>query len=522
MRLFQPFIIAADVKSISAYDRYPRVFYEVNIMKLRLLAALSGLPLDAGTLPDVNISSVVFRLEEVTKDCLFICIKGSRYDSHADAPAAREKGAVTVGERDSDGVTVVVPDARKAASMLLSAFYSHPANRMSVVGITGTNGKTTTAHLLRQLACFSKKNCGYIGTLGAFYADKNIVLSHTTPQPQELFSLLADMLHYGTQSVIMEVSSQALHQKRTEGIRFSLGIFLNLTRDHLDYHPSMEAYFRAKSMLFDSCRMALINIDDVYGRRLRASLPRGVIPYTVSMNGKADFTVRAVDLGLDGSRFTVTEEKMGITEEFFVPLIGRMLMFDAAVAVIGAKLALGISFAQAKRYLCKTVPVPGRAQRIEIDAPFCVLCDYAHSPDALKRLFDELNALKGEGRLIALYGCGGDRDSGKRPIMAKIGEKADILILTSDNPRSENPIKILQDMKKGLMNDTKCSIIVNRAEAIACALDTARAGDIVALCGKGHEDYQIVGDKKLPMNEKTIVKETWQRIKDSHDRENGY
>lgn len=481
-------------------------------MNLRLLAASAGVHLD-GELPDVNIRSIVCRAEDAAPETLFICVKGRSYDSHLDALAAQQKGAVTVGERAGPGVMLLTADSRRAGARLISALHSHPARRLALIGVTGTNGKTTTAHLLWQLINGCGRSCGYIGTLGALYGGKREKLHNTTPEPDVLYPLFDRMLHIGTDSAVMEVSSQALDQHRTDGLRFSLGVFLNLTRDHLDYHGSMEAYFAAKAELFSVCRAALINTDDAYGRRLITMLPPDCKLYTFAVGTAADYRIDPISVDLSGSRFAVWEQKTGIREEFFVPLIGDALLFDAAAAVIAARIAFGLSFSKSKLLLAKAEAVAGRAQKIDIDAPFTVLCDYAHTPDALSRLFDCLNRIKGSGRLIGVYGCGGDRDKGKRPIMARVGDKTDLLVLTSDNPRSEDPAKILEDMKKGLLNESKCSIIVNRTEAIRFALSAARDEDIIALCGKGHEDYQLIGTSVLPMDETAIVKNAWHEIK---------
>lgn len=456
------------------------------------------------------------RLDAVTNGSLFICIKGQHYDSHLDAPAAKQRGAVTLGQCDMPGVMLHCKDTRAAAALLYSAFYAHPARDLSLTGITGTNGKTTTAYLLYQLLNSRGKPSGLIGTLGGYYAGEMHLLGHTTPPPDMLYPLLANMRHHNCQAVVMEASSQAIDQKRLAGLHFSLGVFLNLTRDHLDYHGDMEAYFAAKAKFFDQCRMALVNIDDPYGKRLLQILDSSVTVYTFSAKEKADYRLMMLDSSLEGSSFLLTECKTAKSTTFFLPLIGEMSAWDAAVAVIAARVGYGITFEQAKPILAKMQPVRGRAERIAIDAPFTVLCDYAHTPDALTRLFEQLNAYKGRGRLIGVYGCGGNRDAGKRPLMARAGLKCDVLILTSDNPRGEDPAKILDDMKKGLPETAKCSIIYSRADAIAHALSIAKEGDIVALCGKGHETYQIIGTQKLPMDERTLVQQAWAAWKSDH------
>ncbi len=485
-------------------------------MELHLLFASAGVKAKyLRPLPlSVQIEKIVLEAESACGNALFLCIKGRHYDSHADAPRAAAQGAVVVGSSPASGVDIVVENSREALSLLLCALYRHPDRRMQFIGVTGTNGKTTVSHLLWQLLLGVKKSAGWIGTLGAFYAGKQVKESRTTPQPEELWRLIADMNHCGIEAVSMEVSSQAIDQSRTAGIRFSLGVFTNLTRDHLDYHGDMERYFAAKEALFSQCRAALINIDDPYGERLYRTLKGTDRKASFSAEGAdADYQMTMLDCGLDGGRFTLFEQESGKSEEFFLPLIGKPLCVDAALAIVSARLCFGVAFAQAKNALRGYQPVRGRAERITVDAPFTVICDYAHTPDALKRLFAQLHALKKpEGRLIAVYGCGGERDKGKRPLMAAAGALADVLILTSDNPRGENPENILKDMKKGLLNGQKCSTIVNRTEAISFALEMAKKDDIVALCGKGHEDYQIVGDARLPMDERELVKQAMREI----------
>ncbi len=481
-------------------------------MKLKMLAALADVALIPSVPAPIEIDSLAFSLQETQKNSLFICRRGMHYDTHADAMAARLQGAVTLGEYPTHGVMFTA--SRSDIGKLIHAFYGDPAAKLNIVGITGTNGKTTTAYLLYRLCEAAKRGSGYIGTLGCSYQDRYHALSYTTPPIEQLCPLLVKMRRHGVSALAMEVSSQGLEQNRVANIRFGLGVFLNLTRDHLDYHGDMERYFAAKAKLFAQCRIALVNIDDAYGRRLCKMLPKNTRLVTFAEGEGADYTVAVGKRSLSGSFFTVTDRADGVSWEFFIPQIGKMTAYDAAVAVIAAKLAYGITLSQAARYI-KTLPaVPGRAEKIELDAPFLVLCDYAHTPDALKRLLDELNLLKESGRLIAVFGCGGERDAGKRPIMAHIGELADQLILTSDNPRGEDPAKILQDMKKGLMNDAKCSIIINRADAIKTALQNAGKGDIVALCGKGHEDYQLIGKEKHHFDEKEITLAAWQAIRD--------
>lgn len=309
-------------------------------MRLSLLLQSAGYCLPAFA-PDMEVSGISLKIEDAVPGSVFVCVKGRHYDSHADALTAGKLGCFVVGETKTAGVDLPVENARSAAARLCAAYWNHPERRMRLIGVTGTNGKTTTAYLLQTLL-----SGGYIGTLGAVFGGKTVPFPGTTPEPSILYPLLADMADAGVSDAVMEVSSQALAQRRTDGVRFALGIFLNLSRDHLDYHGSMEDYFSAKCRLAEQSESLLVNADDAYGRRM-LSLPFPARPYTFARRNAADadFVLTPGECGLAGSSFTLIDRTDGEKETFFLPLIGEPLRDDAAAAVCAAKLAKGVSFA---------------------------------------------------------------------------------------------------------------------------------------------------------------------------------
>jgi UDP-N-acetylmuramoyl-L-alanyl-D-glutamate--2,6-diaminopimelate ligase len=397
---------------------------------------------------------------------------------------------------------IVVRDGRRAALALGAAWYGHPGRCLNLVGVTGTNGKTTTTGLIRHL--FNEQNgAGSIGTLGAFDGRDQPVSSTagslTTPGPIDLQATLAAMVQRGVTHVAMEASSHSLDQGRLDGLAFAAGVFTNLTRDHLDYHGTMEAYLSAKLRLSALLRLGgleVINLDDEAWQGMPDRTPR----LTFGAHPAAD--VRATDIVLDaaGSRFQLSG-RFG-PADVALPLLGD---FNVANALAAAATALGLGrpIGDVVQRLAGAPQVPGRMERIA-ETPCIVLRDYAHTPDALERALTSLRPLTG-GRIIVLFGCGGDRDKGKRPIMGRIAaELSDLAIATSDNPRTEDPGAIIDDIEQG-MGGMPHLRIVDRLAAIHAALDEARAGDTVLLAGKGHETYQVIGTEKLPFDEREIV-----------------
>jgi UDP-N-acetylmuramoyl-L-alanyl-D-glutamate--2,6-diaminopimelate ligase len=436
---------------------------------------------------------------------LYVAVRGSQADGHRYIGDAVRRGAaaVVVEQPQSSGVAeVVVRDGRRAALALGAAWYNYPARRLTLLGVTGTNGKTTTTGLLNHL--FNEHGtAGSIGTLGAFDGRGEPIVSTagslTTPGPVDLQATLAELVTRGTTHVAMEASSHSLDQGRLDGLAFAAGVFTNLTRDHLDYHGTMDAYLAAKlklSALLGSSGLEVVNLDDEAWR----AMPRRSSRVTFGLNPAADVRASSVILDSSGSRFELSG-RFGTTEAT-LPLLGD---FNVANALAAAACALGLGrpLDDVVTRLAAAPQVPGRMERIS-EVPSVVLRDYAHTPDALERALATLKPLT-RGRLIVVFGCGGDRDRGKRAIMGRIAaEGADLAVVTSDNPRTEDPDAIVDDVEQG-MGTVPHRRITDRLAAIHAALEEARPGDTLLLAGKGHETYQVVGTEKVPFDEREIV-----------------
>ena len=461
---------------------------------------------ERGPLPD-TIASIADDSRKVAHGSLFLAVRGAERDGHAFLARAADQGAVAAIVDDASQTTLpvlVVNDTRRAAAVAAAAFYRNPARGLHLVGVTGTNGKTTTVGMLRHLLDAPAGSAASIGTLGVLVGSAGTPLNGgsglTTPGPVELQRVLRALVDAGVRTVAMETSSHALHQRRVEGLRFDAGVFTNLTRDHLDYHLTMEAYLAAKALLVGLIAdrgAAIVNADDPAWNALPAA------PRTVRYGGAAgaDVGVRDVKCGPDGSRLVMTfgEERHAVT----LPLIGDFNVTNALAAAACAW-SLGIAPRAVVGRLAALPQVPGRLEIIHSRPT--VLRDYAHTPDALERAIAAVRPFAA-GRLIVVFGCGGDRDRGKRPEMGRIAvEGADVAIVTSDNPRTEDPERILDDIEAG-MNDVAHERIEERRDAIARAVEIARPDDLVLLAGKGHETYQIRGTTKLPFDERRIVHE---------------
>ncbi len=436
---------------------------------------------------------------------LYVAVRGSQADGHrfvADA-VGRGATAVVVETVQHSGVPeILVRDGRRAALALGQAWFSHPGRQLTLMGVTGTNGKTTTTGILRHLFN-AAESAGSIGTLGAFDGHGDPVNSTagslTTPGPIDLQETLAALLVRGTTHVAMEASSHSLDQGRLDGLTFAAGVFTNLTRDHLDYHGTMASYLAAKlklATLLAPGGVEVINLDDDAWRDFPARAPR----VTFGLHPAADVRASGVVLDASGSRFHL-EGRFGRAEAS-LPLLGDFNVSNALAAVACA-LGLDRPLDDVVARLAASPQVPGRMERIA-DRPCIVLRDYAHTPDALERALATLRPLTG-GRIIVVFGCGGDRDRGKRPIMGRIAaEGADLAIATSDNPRSEDPGAIIDDIEQG-MGGVPHLRVVDRLAAIHVALGEARPGDTLLLAGKGHETYQVLGTEKVPFDERAIV-----------------
>ncbi|HVM43266.1 MAG TPA: UDP-N-acetylmuramoyl-L-alanyl-D-glutamate--2,6-diaminopimelate ligase [Gemmatimonadales bacterium] len=451
------------------------------------------------------VPAVTTDSRHVERDALFLAYRGSVVDGHDYlAAAARAGAAFALVERPVPGVAIPqaeVRDGKRAASVAASAFFGNPGEALVLLAVTGTNGKTTTAHLLRHLFG-DRAPAGSIGTLGAIDGKGDLVPtggSLTTPGPVELFRALALLRHSGVQTVAMEASSHSLDQDRIAGLEFQAAVFTNLTRDHLDYHGDEAHYLAAKVKLdryLAPGGFQVVNADD----RAWAALPRRSEHITFGVKDPAD--VRAEDVAGDrlGMRFNLVVR--GASAPVALPLLGTFNV-ENALGAAAAAIALGREPAWVAKRLGAAPQVPGRMERLT-EKPCVVLRDYAHTPDALERALAALRPLT-KGRLVVVFGAGGDRDTGKRPLMGAIAAKgADLSVVTSDNPRTEDPEKIMHDIEAG-MGGTPHLRIVDRRAAVQRALAIAKPDDVILLAGKGHETYQVVGEEHVPMDEREIV-----------------
>jgi UDP-N-acetylmuramoyl-L-alanyl-D-glutamate--2,6-diaminopimelate ligase len=459
-----------------------------------------------GALPQ-TIDSITDDSRAVVKGALFLAVRGTEKDGHDYLPGAEKAGAVVAVVDDPSRTllpSLMVSDTRRAAAVAAAAFYGEPARQLRLAGVTGTNGKTTVVGMLRHLLDQADARSASIGTLGVLVGSEGAAMDGggglTTPGPVELQRVLRTLHDSGVRTVAMEASSHALHQGRVDGVRFEAGVFTNLTRDHLDYHVTMEAYFAAKALLvslISSDGAAVENADDPAWARLPP------VPRTISFGLRDGADVHAYNI-VYAPRGSVWTLAIGAEiHSVHLPLIGDFNIANA-LAAAAAAWAMRVSPADIAKKLSSMPQVPGRLEIIS-EHP-TVLRDYAHTPDALERALDAVRPFT-TGRLIVVFGCGGDRDRGKRPVMGRIaGANADLAIVTSDNPRTEDPERILDDIEVG-MSAGHHERIEDRRAAIARAVHVARDGDVVVLAGKGHETYQVRGTVKYPFDEREIVRE---------------
>jgi UDP-N-acetylmuramoyl-L-alanyl-D-glutamate--2,6-diaminopimelate ligase len=474
-----------------------------------------------------GVTSITHDSRHAGAGSCFACIAGAHYDGHDFAPDAVRGGAVALLverllEPEVLGAPVAqarVADVRAALGPMAATLFSHPSRAMRCIGVTGTNGKTTTTYLLEAIARAAGERVGVIGTVGARVGTDQLATSRTTPEADELQALLASMRDEHVATVAMEVSSHALAQHRVDATWFAAACFTNLSHEHLDYHGTLDAYFEAKAMLFDPARAAAaaVNVDDPYGVRLDAlARVRGLDVWTFGAEvhdpGPA---VRAEDVTLDrsGSTFVLVDTRRAQRAETRTALIGSFNVANALAAAASA-LAAGFGFDDVVAGLRAPVVVPGRMERVDAGQGFDVIVDYAHTPDALDRVLGAARDVAGAGRVLVVFGCGGDRDRAKRPIMgAAAGRAADVVVLTSDNPRSEAPEAIADEVMPGLAPTTAQAVVeLDREQAIALALDRAGPGDVVVVAGKGHETGQTVGDVTRPFDDRVVAREVLARL----------
>ena len=464
----------------------------------------------------ITVTGVAYDSRMVEPGHVFVALKGVRADGTAFLQEALDRGAVAVVSEQPPppGTRVpweVVADGRLALAQLAAAFFRHPSKEMQVVGITGTNGKTTTAYLISSVFEAAGIPCGMLGTVTYRIGDELREATRTTPEAPDVQRLLREMVDRGSGACAMEVSSHALALRRVDEVTFAAAVFTNLTRDHLDFHEHMEGYFEAKRRLFEMLprdRPSVLNVDDPRGRSLVDIAGR---PVTYGIDRPADVTPGQLSFSLEGLTFDVRTPRGGL--RLRSRLVGRPNVYNI-LAATATGVALDLPFDAIERGVQALEGVPGRFQIVSSDQDgVTVVIDYAHTDDALRNLLETARPLA-RGRLITVFGCGGDRDRTKRPLMGAVaGRLSDLIVVTSDNPRSEDPRKIIEEIQRGITPDTRRDpgqrllSIVERREAIAKAIEAARAGDVVLVVGKGHEKYQVIGDQVLSFDDVAVARE---------------
>nr|WP_325185837.1 UDP-N-acetylmuramoyl-L-alanyl-D-glutamate--2,6-diaminopimelate ligase [uncultured Oscillibacter sp.] len=476
---------------------------------MRLKELLEGLSVLSATADlELEIPSVSYDSRTVTPGGLFVAMTGFAADGHDFIGKAVEAGAAAVlcqRAPEGDVPYVRVADSRRALAVVGANFFGHPADAMTMVGVTGTNGKTSSTYLLKAiLEQAAGAKVGLIGTNQNMIGTEALPTERTTPESFEVQRLFAGMRDAGCTHVVMEVSSHALSLDRVYGVRYKVGVFTNLTQDHLDFHGTMEAYCDAKALLFQNCGTGVVNADDPWTPRLTAKAACDL--FTYAETAEADLRAEDVALGADHVAFTAVTGEKRVPVRVNIP--GAFMVYNT-LDVLGAALALGVSLEKSAAVLAKVPHVKGRVEVVPTPGrDYTILIDYAHSPDGLKNVLSSVRGFA-KGRTVALFGCGGDRDRTKRPKMgAAAAENADFLVVTTDNPRTEDPEAIIADILPGLEgSDTPYVVVTDRVEAIHWALDHAEPGDVIVLCGKGHETYQEVNHQKFHMDEREIVAE---------------
>ena len=463
---------------------------------------------------DTEVSGVSFDSGSLRAGEVFVAIRGYERDGHQFIKEAAGKGAVCALCEEAPGADIqyaVVKDTRKALAAVSAAWFGYPAGKMKVIGVTGTNGKTTVTNLIKTaIEKCSGEKAGLIGTNGNMIGDREIQTELTTPGPYRLQELLALMASEGCKYAVMEVSSHALMQSRVYGIDFEVGVYTNLSPEHLDFHASMEEYAEAKSILFKNCRKAAINIDDEYAAAMTKNAECSIFTYAVE-DVSADLVAKNVKLRSDGVDFSALA--IGSLSRVEIGIPGMFTVYNA-LAAISASILLGLDYEKAVSAMQTCTGVKGRAEIVYTGTDFTVLIDYAHTPDALRNIIAAMRD-SAPGRVVTLFGCGGDRDKKKRPLMGEIAAMySDYVIVTSDNPRTEDPAAIINEILPGLDDTaTPYRVIENRREAIYWALENAKSGDVLILAGKGHETYQIFGKEKRHFDEREVVAEYFMNSK---------
>jgi UDP-N-acetylmuramoyl-L-alanyl-D-glutamate--2,6-diaminopimelate ligase len=478
-----------------------------------LVARVPGAVLHAD--PDLVVTDVTHDSRKVSAGTLFVAIRGLAVDGNAFTDAARKKGAAAVASEEPPRAGlpwVRVRDAREALALLSAALLGDPAAHLELVGVTGTNGKTTTTHLIDAVLRAAGKRVGLLGTIQYRIADRQAEAVRTTPEASDLQKLFREMVDASCSHAVLEVSSHALALKRVHGCAFKVAVFTNLTRDHLDFHGDMENYFEAKRLLFASLLRpegwAIVNVDDDHGETLAATSRGRVMTYAIER--PADIRAEGISVSLAGTSFVARTSAGDF--EVRTSLLGRFNVQNM-LGALGACLALRLPREAILAGLASLSGVAGRLERVEAGQDFAVIVDYAHTDDALKNLLETMRELAPR-RVITVFGCGGDRDSTKRPLMGAVASRlSDVVIVTSDNPRSEPPEAILDEIQSG-MNGRKVErhVIVDRREAIAKAFELAGPGDAVVIAGKGHETTQVLRDRTVPFDDRKVARDLLSRL----------
>lgn len=474
-------------------------------MKLReLIKNLSIIEMNADA--ELEISGVSYDSRKTEKGDTFVAIRGFEADGHKFIPKAVENGAAVIlcEEKPSCDIPyVLVSDSRYGLAIVSRDFFGDPASEMTMIGITGTSGKTSSSYLIKHmLESKLDAKVGLIGTNGNMIGDEFLHTEHTTPESYELHKLFRHMADSGCTHVVMEVSSHSLTLERVAGIHFDVALYTNLSQDHLDFHGTMEEYAAAKRKLFSMCSLGCFNLDDAWADFMRDGASCRTMTFSTEKN-EADLVAKDIRLTADGVRFaSVSGDEISMTK---LGIPGMFSVYNA-LGTMSVGLALGLSLADCSDAMSSAKGVKGRLEIVPTGRDFSVVIDYSHKPDALEKVLKTLKPVT-RGRLIALFGCGGDRDKLKRPIMGRIAaDNADLVVVTSDNPRTEDPDEIIREIVAGMKDKrTPTKVICDRREAIAWAIDNAAPGDVLLLAGKGHEDYQVVGHEKHHMDEREIV-----------------
>lgn len=458
-------------------------------------------------LEDMEISLVTDNTKKVEKDCIFVCVKGGSFDGHSVAAEMIKKGAaLVITERDLGlgEKQLIVENSRKYYGEICAAWFDHPERKMKFIGVTGTNGKTTITNVIKHILMENGIKTGLIGTIQNEVGSEIIHTENTTPMAFDYMQLLDKMYKADCKYVIMEVSSFGLAQYRIGPTHFDIGVFTNLTQDHLDYHKTMENYYQAKKMMFDVCDMAIINTDDEYGKRLFGEISCNKKSYGSS--AEADCRSCEAEISSGGTSFCYCRDEKSYSISMRMP---GMFNVSNVTAAISAVLETGVPIEKILPSVSEYNGVKGRCEIIPTGKGFTVICDYAHTPDAIENVLKSVREYT-ENHLICLFGCGGNRDAKKRPLMAQAAAKyADRLVITSDNPRDEIPEAIIDDILGGLEgNEIPFDVVVDRCKAIHHSLKIAQKGDVIVLAGKGHEDYQVLpGNEHIHFDEREIVSE---------------